>query len=48
MRLVGVGAEPAELWKKEVVAELRTSYPSWVAHKSTAKELARYKLIDVD
>ncbi|KAJ5087781.1 hypothetical protein N7456_011397 [Penicillium angulare] len=48
MRLVGLGAEPAEIWKKEVVAELRTSYPNWVAHKSTAKELARYQLIDVD
>ncbi|KAK8054293.1 hypothetical protein PG996_013594 [Apiospora saccharicola] len=46
MRLVGMGAEPAEFWRDEVVAELRASYPDWVANKSTERELGRYKLID--
>ncbi|KAH8198339.1 hypothetical protein TruAng_007494 [Truncatella angustata] len=46
MRLVGMGAEPVEFWRKEVVDELRASYPDWVANKSTEKELGRYKLID--
>lgn len=46
MRLVGMGAEPSELWRKDVVDELRASYPGWVANKSTAQELTRYKIID--
>ncbi|RYP16754.1 hypothetical protein DL765_004931 [Monosporascus sp. GIB2] len=46
MRLVGMGAEPAELWRKEVVDELRAGYADWVANKSTAKELAHYRVID--
>jgi hypothetical protein len=48
MRLVGMGAEPAELWKKEVVAQLRANYADWAANKSTTNELARYKVIDKD
>ncbi|KAJ3577791.1 hypothetical protein NPX13_g2780 [Xylaria arbuscula] len=46
MRLVGMGAEPADLSRKEVVDELRSSYNDWVTHKSTDKELGRYKQID--
>ncbi|KAK7968047.1 NADH-dependent flavin oxidoreductase nadA [Apiospora aurea] len=46
MRLVGMGAEPAEFWREDVVAELRAGYPDWVANKSTERELGHYKLID--
>lgn len=46
MRLVGMGSEPAELWRDEVVEDLRSNYPHWVANKSTVKELGQYKLID--
>jgi 2,4-dienoyl-CoA reductase-like NADH-dependent reductase (Old Yellow Enzyme family) len=46
MRLVGLGAEPMPLWKKEVVDELRAQYSDWVSNKSTENERERYKVFD--
>ncbi|KAF2181521.1 FMN-linked oxidoreductase [Zopfia rhizophila CBS 207.26] len=46
MRLVGMGAEPAQLWRKEVVDKLKAEYKDWAANKSTEKELQRYRAID--
>ncbi|KAF2228714.1 FMN-linked oxidoreductase [Viridothelium virens] len=46
IRLVGLGAEPAECWRKGVIDELKATYDEWKSNKSTEKELGRYKLID--
>ncbi|RYC56917.1 hypothetical protein CHU98_g9285 [Xylaria longipes] len=46
MRLVSMGAEPSELWKKEVVDELRAGYKDWVTNKSTENERLHYQIID--
>ncbi|ORY63306.1 uncharacterized protein BCR38DRAFT_344489, partial [Pseudomassariella vexata] len=46
MRLVGMGLEPAPLWKKEVIDQLRSGYKEWTENKSTEKELGYYEVFD--
>jgi hypothetical protein len=46
IRLVGLGREPDECWRKEVVEELKSAYGDWVSNKSTERELGRYRVID--
>lgn len=42
IREVGQGKEPLELWKDDVVAELRRGYDLWIDNKSSDREYVSY------
>ena len=42
IREVGLGNEPLELWREDVMREFRKSYDSWVGNKSTDREYPSY------
>ncbi|KAI1406993.1 NADH:flavin oxidoreductase/NADH oxidase-like protein [Hypoxylon sp. FL1857] len=46
IRLVGMGLEPPQSWKRGALEALKAAYPEWSSRKSTDRERERYKLID--